>query len=135
MLFILLAAVLPGLFWNQGPETAAAVKAAGIERVYVDPAALADRKKLPAPGVQYRTNVASATRVPWVDANGWRFLREPAAKYYYDIPGGSVVLAAAEAFAYGADAVIHAGPGELQAFARMLAFLRKVDRPRLRILA
>jgi hypothetical protein len=135
MLLILLAYALPGLFLDQGPETSAAIKTAGIERVYTDQAAVADRKKVPAPGVQYRTNVASATRVPWVDANGWRFLREPTGKYYYDIPGGPVALAAAEAFAYGADAVIHAAPGELQAFAQMLAFLRKVDHPRLPVLA
>jgi len=35
----------------------------------------ADAVKLNEPKVQYRNNEASATRSPWIDANGWRILR------------------------------------------------------------
>ena len=40
--------------------------------------------KLPAPGVEYRMDVAAATSLPWVDANGWRFARDGSHAYYYD---------------------------------------------------
>ena len=35
MLLLMLAAALPGLFWEQGPETAGALKTAGIECIAV----------------------------------------------------------------------------------------------------
>ncbi len=35
MLAFLLAALLPALYWDQGPPTANAVKQAGVERLYV----------------------------------------------------------------------------------------------------
>lgn len=82
--------------------------------------------KLPPPRVQYRINEASATRSPWIDANGWRILRAPDKRYYYDVPENAVALAAAEAFAYGANAVVHTGPPGVGAFNRILEFLRAV---------
>jgi len=66
-----------------------------------------------------------------VDANGWRFEREPGRSFFYDAPAGSGALAAAEAFAYGIEAAIRAAPEDLQQFARMLKFLREIDRLRL----
>jgi len=80
-------------------------------------------------------DVASATRVPWLDANGWRFDREPARAFFYDAPAGSAALAAAEAFAYGADAAIRAAPEDLAQFASMLHFLGEIDQPRLPVRA
>ena len=82
--------------------------------------------KLQAPGVQYRMNEASATRSPWIDANGWRILRKPGIRYYYDIPATASVLAAAEAFVYGAAATIHTDSAGGAAFNRMLDFLRGI---------
>lgn len=150
MFTLVLAALMPCLYWGQGPATADAVKQAGIQRLCVP----ADQEtawnsegftaqafdaarfvKLPVPGVQYRMDVASATRMPWLDANGWRFQRDAGHNYYYDVPGGKATLAAAEAYAYGVDAVVHADPRDLPAFGRMLAFLRSIDRPRLPPLA
>ena len=137
--FLLLAAILPGLYFDKAPD--AAVKSAGVERVYVpaaqqaewaklgvkaaplDPAALI---KVPAPGVQYRMNQAAATSVPWVDANGWHFLRDPKKKYYYDVPAAAAPLAMAESFAYGVDAVVHVTQ-DLDAAGHMQAFLKRVD--------
>lgn len=153
MILLCLATLLPGLLWDQGPETAETIKRAGTERLYVPaanhagwelrgfhPISVSDAmlqsfKKLPTPGVRYEINVASATRVPWVDANGWRIQRAPAGVYYYDLPRGSSALAAAEAYSYDADSVLHIDPSDLDSFGSMLAFLRKVDQARLPLLA
>ena len=102
---LLLAALLPAL--SSGPPDAGAVK-------------------LPVPKVEYRINEASASRSPWIDANGWQLLREPARRYYYDVPAASVALAAAEAFAYGAKAAIHTDTAGEAIFHRMLQFLREI---------
>jgi hypothetical protein len=82
--------------------------------------------KLPPPRVQYRPNEASATRSPWIDANGWQLLRAPAKPYYYDVPANAAALAAAEAFAHGASAVVHTDKAGAVEFNRMLEFLRTV---------
>ena len=146
MPLLLLAALLPGLYWEGNIDTAPALKQAGILRVYVPADRLdawrqagftavafnpAAASKLTPPGVQYRINEASATREPWVDANGWRFLREGARSWYYELPQGAAALAAAEAYAYGVDAVVRPDPADLDLFGRMLAFLRGIDRPRM----
>jgi hypothetical protein len=70
--------------------------------------------------------VASASVRPWVFANGWRFLRKPGGRYWGDVPAGKAALAAAEAFAYGADVVLAIDPADLEAFGRMRAFLSSV---------
>jgi len=93
----LLALSLPCLYWSTGVESRAALDAAAIKRVCVpsdraDPwraagftvtpltdAELASRERLPSPGITPRAGVASPTRAPWVEANGWRFTRHPAA--------------------------------------------------------
>jgi len=142
MLAFFLAAILPWLYWDQGAATADAVKQIGIDRLYV-PAeqetawkaagfnvrALDAAKfvRLPAPGVQRRLDVASATSIPWVDANGWRFERGAERGYFCDAPWRRAVLAAAEAYAYGIEAVIHPEPRDLPAFGRMLAFLAGME--------
>jgi hypothetical protein len=141
---LLLLATLPSLFWAQPVETAPAVRQAGIERLYVPPEAVAAwqgagftavpfgekeraaRVQLEVPGVAGRAEVASATNRPWVDANGWRFLRAAQGRFRCDVPGRASALAAAEAFAYGADVVLGIEPGGLEEFGRMLAFVRSV---------
>jgi hypothetical protein len=102
---LLLAALLPAL--APGPAEAYAVK-------------------LPVPKVEYRINEASASRSPWIDANGWQLLRAPARRYYYDVPAASVALAAAEAFTYAAKAVIHTETAGAAIFQHMLQFLREI---------
>lgn len=150
-MFALLAALLAtGIFWDQPPETAPVLKQAGIEHIYVAPAQQQEWKqkgyevnafdasafeKLLAPGVQYRMDVASATTVPWIDANGWRIQRDGPKKYFYDVPKGRASLAAAEAFVYGADAVIHPDREDLQMLAHMLVFVKQNQRPRLPVMA
>ena len=154
MIVVFLAVLLPGLHWDQAPETASAVKQAAVERLYVPADQLTAWKKegfdaqsfdparyvkLPAPGVRYQMDVAAATSVPWVDANGWRFERGRAQnmdrQYYYSVPWHKSALAAAEAYASGVDAVVHPDPRDLTALGSMLAFLRSIDGPRLPALA
>jgi hypothetical protein len=147
MILALLAVALPGLYWDQGPETAGALQSAGIEQIFV-PAARQDAwrgqaglevqtadlqqtTKLAEPGVQFRMNRASATRSPWITANGWEMLRSPEALFYYDVKGPGGALAAAEAFAYGARAVIATDQPGLEPLGHMLGFLRGLEQPEL----
>jgi hypothetical protein len=81
-------------------------------------------------------NVAAATSMPWVDANGWRFERDRGRHaYYYNVPWRKAVLAAAEAYVCGAEAVIHPDARDVGALGQMLAFLRGIDRPPLPVMA
>ena len=151
MLCFFLAALLPWLYWDQGPATADAVKQAGIARLYV-PAGqegawkaagfearafdAAKFVKLPAPGVAYKMNVAAATSLPWVDANGWRFVRDRGRKaYYYDVAWRKAALAAAEAYVYGVEAVIHPDARDVGTLGQMLDFLRSIERPPMPVMA
>ncbi|MBI1789971.1 MAG: hypothetical protein HYR60_20770 [Acidobacteria bacterium] len=141
-LLLCFAALLPSLFWDKGPETAGQLKQASITQVAVPPSLEAAWKsqpgfairvaepgsavKLAAPGVQMRANLASATRSPWVDCNGWQFMRQPAGRYYYPAPGAVSALAAAEAFMYGVEAMVHTDLAGLEPLARMLEFLSRL---------
>jgi hypothetical protein len=73
-----------------------------------------------------RNNEASATRSPWIDSNGWQFMRTPDKQFYYQVTGDAAMLAAAESFAYGSDALISADAAGALAFEKMLTFLRTV---------
>ncbi|MCP5119881.1 MAG: hypothetical protein GY953_54475, partial [bacterium] len=86
------------------------------------------RQNAPTPRTNLKIQVASATRSPWIVANGWRFLRNPSGKYLYDLPAGKAALAMAEAFAYNADAGFQFDARDFEEAARMLAFLRAVPR-------
>jgi hypothetical protein len=144
MSLLLLLAALPALYWPPPLDTAAALRQAGLDRVSVPPERveawraagftavavgpedMAARVKLHAPGIVGRIDEASATHRPWVFANGWRFLRRGSDRYLYELPAGKAALAAAEAFAYGADAVLIIDPADLEELGRMLAFLSGV---------
>lgn len=151
-LLFLLAAV-PCLYWTQGIETRPALEAAGIKRLCA-PADQADawrkagltvtttsendfgsREALSPPGVSPRPGVASPTRAPWIIASGWRFMRAPSAKYSYSVPAGKGALAAAEAFAYGADAIIKVDASDLPSVGAMMAFLETLPSEDLRPVA
>jgi hypothetical protein len=147
---IFLAALLPWLFWDQGPATANAVKQAGIEQLYVPPDQVSDWKsagiaartfdmaqftRIPVLGIAHQIDTAGATSAPWVIGNGWRFERDRSRKYYYNVPWHKATLAAAEAYTYGVEAAVHADARDLPAFGRMLAFLRSIDRPAMAVLA
>ena len=145
-----LAVLLPALYWDQPVSTAPVLRKAGIERLYVPASRAAAWRKLGfavtaldparaakavAPAVEYHPDVASATSVPWIDANGWQFERDSAKTYLYDASPGSAALAVAEAFAYRADAAVRAAPRDLATLARMLRFLDGIGRPDLPVRA
>ena len=136
---------LPTVYWTGGIAKAQMLKEAGIEQLAVPPAQiaawqkagfkvvgvsqaeLARRRKLMVPRIAGRgANVASATRRPWIDANGWIFIRRPKGRFYYDLPAGKAAMAAAEAYAYGADVLLKIAPADIQEAGRMLGFLRRL---------
>jgi len=138
---LFLLAAVPCLYWPHGIDTRPAIEAAGIKHLCA-PADQADgwrkagltvttvsendfgaREALSAPGVSPRPGVASPTRAPWIVASGWRFMRSPSTKYAYSAPAGKGALAAAEAFAYGVDAMIKVDPADLPNVGAMMAFL------------
>ena len=104
------------------PTSRAKLEAAGIKQ-FCEDAELAAREPLPTPGVTARPGVASPTRSPWIVANGWRVARHPGRKFVYEVPAGKAALAAAEAFAYDADAVLKIDPADAPSLAAMLTFL------------
>ncbi len=138
MKLLFLAAAIPGLFWDKGPDTADQLKQAGIARAIVPASREAEWKPTPiavragdtqgavrlaTPAASFRANEASASRAPWLVTNGWRILREPARRYYYDAGGAAAALAAAEAYVFGADAMIATDAAGLAPLGAMLAFL------------
>ena len=97
-----------------------------IPRTSPDAAAPEGYEKLPAPGVQYRMNVATASSAPWVNANGWRIERRKARGYFYEVTGATAALSAAEAFAYDAEALIHTDDAGLKPFEKMVEYLKQI---------
>lgn len=146
---ILLAAALliPSLFWDKGPETAHLLKDAGIQQVSVPKSMVASwkgvsgitvtgvdlsqAKKVAPPAIRFRRHVATATSAPWVDANGWRFLRDPSATYVYEAAGQAAAISAAEAFAYDVHAYIHSDEAGLRQLGQLLTFLCNLKAPQL----
>ncbi|MGI8961919.1 MAG: hypothetical protein ACR2IV_19605 [Bryobacteraceae bacterium] len=134
------ALLLPSLFWDKGPETANLLRRAQISHISTSASMAESWKTVPGisvdivdpkqlirvltPSVIFRAEEASATRTPWVNSNGWRFLREPKGRFYYEAPDAAAPLAAAEAFTYGANAVIHTDDAGIDPLGKMLAFLQ-----------
>ena len=145
MILLALAAALPGVFWDGAPDTAPALREAGIQRIFVptaqagawksvdgisaEAADLLKSIKLRPPAANYRYDEASASRVPWLDVNGWHFLRQPQGRYWYDVAGAKAPLAAAEAFAWGASAIVKPDTAGLKPLGEMLAFLAGIETP------
>jgi hypothetical protein len=125
--------VIPGLLLlavtcvsvKPGADNAPAIDAGSIMRVCTE-SDLAGREILPVPGATTRPGVASPTRAPWIDANGWRFTRTPDGKFAYDVPRGTAALAAAEAFAYGANVTLKIDRADAGSLTAMLTFLKGV---------
>lgn len=122
---MLLALALPCVYAPQGGDSRATIASAGITRLCAE-ADLAQRETLSTPGTAPRAGLASPTRAPWIVANGWRITRHPAVKYVYDVPAGKAALAAAEAFAYGADAALKIDAADARSLGEMLRFLETI---------
>jgi hypothetical protein len=131
--------ILPLLLWDKGPESADQLRQAHIQQIAV-PVNMAERWKavsgvrvsavdlnqlrtIPQPSLTFNAQVSSATRAPWVNQNGWRFLRQPGGSYLYETKGEGAILAAVESFAYGVRSYIRTDEAGLESFGRMLAFL------------
>jgi hypothetical protein len=121
------------------PEQVDALKALGLTSVSpLGPDSIAGCELLLVPGVAPRAGVASPTRTPWINANGWRYRKTAAAgkgiKFAYDVPPGRAALAAAEAYAYGyangaaikIDVTQKSTPNDLPALGAMVTFLSKL---------
>lgn len=133
---------LPCVYWTGAiDETTDALRSAGISRLCVPPdradawraggfdaiataeSDLAARQTLPVPGMESRIDRVSSTRSPWVNANGWRFVQNPAGRFVYELPAGSAALAAAEAAQFDADVVLKIDPADLPEVGKVLAFV------------
>jgi hypothetical protein len=139
------AANVPGVTqFYIAPEQVETLKTLGLTASPLAADSLAGREMLLVPGVAPRAGVASPTRTPWVNANGWRYRKAAGAagaagtaagapvKVAYDVPPGRAALAAAEAYAYGGDAVVKidvtqkSTPNDLPALGAMMTFLSKL---------
>ncbi|MFN0085152.1 MAG: hypothetical protein ACKVX9_07170 [Blastocatellia bacterium] len=139
---------LPLVYWTEGVETSERIRKAGVEPIAV-PAESADgwrgagirivpvtkadlerRRKTIVPRIAGRGNVASATRRPWIDANGWLYLRQPVGKFLAELPAGRAPLAAAEAYVYQADLLMKIDPGDLEAVGEVASFFRALPAAR-----
>ena len=134
----------PLIYWTGGIETAESLKQFGIEQIATPPnkseewrkagfkvvavssAEIQQRAKLLTPRIADRANVASATRSPWIDANGWRFVRNSSGRFYYDLPRGRAAIALAEVIAYKGDAILKIDPSDLKEAGAMIAFGKDV---------
>ena len=144
----------PLVYWTAGVGTIGVVKAAGLRElavpvsevdewrkaglrvVGVDSAGLSGRRRVAVPKLAGRGNVASATRRPWIDANGWMFTRHPREQFIYDeLPAGKAAIAAAEAYAYGVDALLPIAAEDLKTAATVIDDLRSLPVLRLPVVA
>jgi hypothetical protein len=143
---LLVAALMPVLLWDHGTDSISVLQEARIPCIAVAagsaaewnstgfcvrPVSVEELEKLPVPGMRMRTRgagTASATAAPWVDSNGWRFQLRPNGKFLVEAPAGRALLAAAEAFAFDADAVLRIAEEDLRTLGELLSFFESVPR-------
>jgi len=89
-------------------------------------AAPPDAGALEPPGVNYRTEVAGATAAPWVNANGWQYVRTPDRAFTCNPSGPALPLAMAEAFAWHGNVWFQVSEADRPAFDRTLEFLHSL---------
>lgn len=109
--------------------TAISMGAAGLPEIA--PTAPAGAAKLLRPGTRGpRVASAGPSRIPWVDANGWRLRREAGQMLVYDnVPDQWVPLAVAESYAYSGKTTLVTAKPELAE--PMIAFIKQIDQPAL----
>jgi len=115
--------------------TASSLVEEGLAKAAPTGEAAAAFQELPAPGVRLVPTAARSTNVPWIDSNGWRYQRGIRKAHYSTLPAGSAALAAAEAFAFDAEAILNPDPADVEELGNMLRFLKAHDRPGLPALA
>ncbi len=122
----------PSLGLYAGPSGAALVSEGLLP---APPADISAFQTVPPPGLRSVKNEAQATVAPWVDSNGWRFQRGVRQANYEKLPAGIAPLAAAEAFAFGIEAILHPDSADLDELRRLVPFLGARGRPALPTLA
>jgi hypothetical protein len=106
-----------------------------IPRVHTADVSVEGYETVPPPRMEMRRNVASATTTPWVDANGWRYMRGLKKALYAKLPPDTAPIAAAEAFAYGVDAILEPAAEDETKLSAMLSFLKSIEAPPLPVRA
>jgi hypothetical protein len=101
------------------------------------PADAASYPDVPAPSLQPMPNdgYAQVTLAPWVQSNGWRFMRGQQRANYKTIPRQIAPLAAAEAFTFNVDAILNPDPADTPDLNNMLGFLKTHARAPMPVLA
>jgi hypothetical protein len=142
-MILLFLTLIPGLLWDEGPQTAPVLEQAGIREIATtgDASAWSSTRvrataidgasliKLDPPGVDYQLSRGGATAAPWINSNLWRVMKEPGKSYVYEVSGAAVPLAAAEAYVSGGKAYLRLKQDDLAAFASALGFLHDMDGP------
>jgi hypothetical protein len=77
-----------------------------------------------SPGVRNVPNEAMATSAAWIDSNASRFQRDVRKANYANLLPGAAPVAAAEAFAYGVDAIVNPPETDVQELGNVLQFLK-----------
>jgi hypothetical protein len=72
---------------------------------------------------------AQVTLAPWVQSNGWRFMRGLRKARYATIPRTVAPLAAAEAFAFNVDAILNPDSADAVDLGKMIEFLKASAQP------
>ena len=118
------------------PSATALVTAGLAQPAPADPTA-AGFQSVPPPSLRNVPNngFAQVTLAPWVESNGWRFERGVKKASYAKIPRGVAPLAAAEAFAFGVDALLDPDPADVQELGSVLRFLKAAERPAMPVVA
>ena len=92
-------------------------------------------QQVPAPSVRTQANEAQATSTPFIESNGWRFERGIRKANYAKLPPGSALLAAAESFVFGVDAILNPDPADVAELGKLLRFLQSQNRPSMPVMA
>ncbi|MCX6597566.1 MAG: hypothetical protein NTV70_14495 [Acidobacteria bacterium] len=106
-----------------------ALSAAGLPEIAAT--APAGAAKLMRPGTRgTRVANAGASRIPWVDANGWRLRRETGKMLVYEnVPDQWIPLAVAESYVYAGQTTLVTTKPELAQ--PMMDFVKSIDQPSL----
>jgi hypothetical protein len=112
-------------------DAGAALVAQGLALAAPHGPEAAEFREVPAPALRNAPNsgYAQATLAPWVESNGWRFQRGLDKASYARLPAGAAPLAAAEAFAFGVDAVLNPDPADVKELGNVLGFLKRQEQP------
>jgi hypothetical protein len=134
--------MLPGLLWTQGPESADALRKAGVTEIavpvpnapawagagiHIVPVDVEHATRVTEPSVDYKLGTSGATGTPWINSNLWLYLRKPDDVYVCDtVSRKNIPLALGESFAAGVKAYFAVKPEDLDAYVAFTGFLDRL---------